>query len=102
MIACLGCSEDPSVGRDWVFRRTEAVLKQEANVNAGGGVALLCGLLEPVKGVLIALANTLPAEEHDCEIVLAEGVSVFSGELVPMCSLGIILNHAKAAIVEIP
>src|SRR4030095_1258246 len=101
MIASIGCGEDPSVGRDWILGSTEAVHKQKAEVDAGGGVALLCGLLEPVEGFPIALANTLPAEEHNGEVVLAESVAVFGGELIPMCSECVILNHAKAAIVEI-
>src|SRR5262245_7022593 len=101
MIASLGCSEDPSVGRDRILGGTEAVHKQEAEVDTGGGVALLRGLLEPVEGFMIALANTPPAVEHNGEVVLAESVAVFGGETVPMCSEGVILNHAKAAIVEI-
>src|SRR5262245_11394081 len=101
MIAGLGCSEDPSVGRDWILGSTEAVHEQKAEVDAGGCMALLRGLLEPVEGFMIALANTMPVEEHNGEVVLAESVAVFGGEMVPMCSQGVILNHAKAAIVEI-
>src|ERR1700751_2100273 len=101
MIASLGCSQDPSVGRDWILGSTEAVHNQKAEVDAGTGVALLRGLLEPMEGILIALANTLSAEEHNGEVVLAKSVAVLGGELVPMCSERVILNHAKAAIVEI-
>src|SRR5215510_13184127 len=101
MIASLGCSEDPSVGRDWILGSTETVHKQEAEVDTGGGVALLRGLLEPMEGFLIALANTVPVMEHNREVVLSESVTVFGGETIPMYGESVVLNHAKAAIVEI-
>src|SRR5262245_8558690 len=101
MIASLGCSEDPSVGRDRILGGTETVHKQEAEVDTGGSVALLRGLLEPMEGFLIALANTVPVVEHNGEVVLAESVTVFGGESVPMHSESVILNHAEAAIIEI-
>src|SRR5215467_5359780 len=101
MIASVGCSEDPGVGRNWILGGTEAVHKQEAEVDSGGGVTLLRGLLEPVEGFLIALANTVPAVEHNGEVVLAESVAGFGGETVPLCSEGVILSHTKPAIVKI-
>ena len=62
---------------------------------------MLRGLLELVEGFLIALANTVPAVEHNGEVVLAESEAVFCGETVPMRGEVVILNHTKAVIVEI-
>jgi hypothetical protein len=61
-IAGFGCSQNPAIGGECIFRSAEAVHQQEAELDAGTGVALLSGFFEPASGFLVALADPLTAK----------------------------------------
>jgi hypothetical protein len=63
MVAGFRSSQNPGIGGGRILSGAKAVHQEEAELYAGGGVALLRGFLEPVEGVVVVLANANATEE---------------------------------------
>src|SRR5215470_7745112 len=101
MIACFRSGEDRGVSRNGIFRAAETVHQQESEFDLRRGVALLCGFLEPVKGIAVALGNTKPAQKQIGKVVLTKRVVLIGREAIKTRSGGIVLHDAETSIIEV-